>query len=187
MVKPLKYWSVSALQIFNGCIIVGSVALCAFLQPLRLPGMSFLSASPNWFLIWVVTWSATRSPLKAIIAGIAVGWVQDALTAPSPTHALGLAIAGFLVSRFERFRLLEENFISGALLVFIMAMLVEGVMALQYLQQSSLQGRWIGLGFWQYLQQVALLSGILSSLWTPALYVPLNAWWASVHPLIERH
>jgi rod shape-determining protein MreD len=182
MVKSLKYWSRSSLQVFNGCVIVGSVLLCAILQPLRLPGMTLLDAAPNWFLIWVVTWSATRSPLQAVAAGIAVGWIQDALTAPDPTHALGLAIAGFLVSNFSRFRLLQENFISGALLVFVMAMVVEGVLALQF----SLRGQWSATGLWPHLQQVALASAILSSLWTPILYVPLQAWWEAVHPLIDR-
>lgn len=182
MVKSLKYWSRSSLQVFNGCIIVGSVLLCAFLQPLRLPGMTLLSAAPNWFLIWVVTWSATRSPLQAVVAGIAVGWVQDGLTAPNPTHALGLAIAGCLVSGFSRFRLLQENFISGALLVFVMAILIEGILALQFL----FRGQWAGAGLWQHLQEVALASAILSSLWTPILYVPLQAWWETVHPLIDR-
>jgi rod shape-determining protein MreD len=180
--KSLKYWSRSSLQVFNGCVIVGSVLLCAFLQPLRLPGLTLLGAAPNWFLIWVVTWSATRSPLQAVVAGIAVGWIQDGMTSPTPTHALGLAIVGFLVSSFSRFRLLEENFISGALLVFVMAMLAEVVLALQFLSLRQ----WAAADLWPHLQQVALASAILSSLWTPVLYLPLQSWWEAVHPLLDR-
>jgi cell shape-determining protein MreD len=30
---------------------------------------------------------------------------------------------------------------------------------------------------WHYYQQVTLASAVLSSLWAPAIYFPLNHWW----------
>ena len=182
MAKPLKSWSRSSLMWLNSLIIVGSVAVCTILQPNRLPGMALLDASPNWFLIWVVAWSIKRSPLQGAIAGIALGWIQDGLTAASPTHAIGLGIAGFLTSSIDKERFIEEDFISAALVVFLMAMFVEGVLALQLL----LRGEWMAADIWLRLQRVALSSAIISSLWTPVVYVPLNRWWDRLHELQER-
>lgn len=182
MAKPLKFWSRSALLWFNGGVIVGSVALCALLQPSRLPGTVLLETSPNWFLIWIVTWSVKRAPFQSVVAGIAMGWIQDALTAPHPTHALGLGLVGFLTSRIDKERFIEEDFISAALLVFMMALLAESVFAAQLL----LRGSWLLPELWQHLQQVALSSAIITSLWTPVVYVPLNRWWDRLHELNER-
>jgi rod shape-determining protein MreD len=182
MAKPLKSWSRSSLTWLNSLIIVGSVAVCTILQPNRLPGMVLLDASPNWFLIWVVAWSVKRSPFQGAIAGVALGWIQDGLTATNPTHALGLGIAGFLTSSIDKERFIEEDFISAALVVFLMAMLVEGVLALQLL----LRGEWMATDIWLRLQRVALSSAIISSLWTPVVYVPLNRWWDRLHELQER-
>jgi rod shape-determining protein MreD len=182
MAKPLKLWSRSALMWLNGWIIVGSVVACALLQPSRLPGTVLLDTSPNWFLIWTVTWSVKRSPFQSVVAGVALGWIQDALTAPHPTHALGLALVGFLTSRLDKERFIEEDFISAALLVFLMAILVEGVLAVQFL----LEGNWLLPDLWLRLQRVALSSAIISSLWTPVVYVPLNRWWDRLHELNER-
>lgn len=182
MAKPLKYWSRSSLMWLNSWVIVGSVAACIILQPHRLPGMVLLDTGPNWFLIWAVTWSVKRSPFQSVIAGIALGWIQDSLTAASPTHALGLGLVGFLTSSLDKERFIEEDFISAALVVFLMAMLVEGVMAIQLL----LRGEWLLSDIWSRLQWVALSSAIISSLWTPVVYVPLNRWWDRLHALNER-
>jgi rod shape-determining protein MreD len=182
MAKPLKYWSRSALMWLNCWVIAGSVSACAMLQSHRLPGMVLLDTSPNWFLIWAVTWSAKRSPFQSVIAGIALGWIQDGLTAASPTHALGLALAGFLTSSLDKERFIEEDFISAALVVFLMAMLVEGVMAIQL----WFRGEWLPSDIWSRLQWVSLSSAIISSLWTPVVYVPLNRWWDRLHALHER-
>lgn len=182
MAKPLKSWSRSGLTWLNLWITLGSVLLCVALHPHQLPGMVLLKTSPNWFLIWVVAWSVKRSPLQGVIAGVALGWIQDGLTAANPTHAVGLGLAGFLISSLDKERFLEEDFISAALLVFIMALLVEGVMAGQLL----LRGEWPSAELWERLQQVGLSSAIISSLWTPVVYVPLNRWWDYFHELQDR-
>ncbi len=182
MAKPLKFWTSAALWWLNSWIIVGSVLLCALLQPNRLPGATLLDTGPNWFLIWTVTWSVKRSPFQSIVAGVALGWLQDGLTSPHPTHALGLGLAGFLTSRLDKERFIEEDFISAALLVFVMALSVEAVLGLQL----SVRGEWMPSEIWLRLQQVSLSSAIISSLWTPIFYVPLNRWWDRLHELSQR-
>ena len=182
MAKPLKFWSSAALQWLNGWIIIGSVFFCALLQPNRLPGATLLDTSPNWFLIWTVTWSVKRSPFQAAVAGVALGWIQDGLTSPHPTHALGLGLAGFLTSRLDKERFIEEDFISAALLVFLMAIFVEAILG----AQLFMRGEWMLSAIWQHLQRVALSSAIISSLWTPIVYVPLNRWWDRLYELNQR-
>ncbi|MEB3294956.1 MAG: rod shape-determining protein MreD, partial [Synechococcales bacterium] len=49
----------------------------------------------------------------------------------------------------------------------------ETIMALQF----SLLGTRSLVEIWKYHQLIALSSAILSSLWTPVLYFPLNRWW----------
>jgi hypothetical protein len=49
-----------------------------------------------------------------------------------------------------------------------------------------LGGKWIAADLWPHLQRVALSSAIISSLWTPLLYVPLNYWWGRFNTLMER-
>ncbi|MGB8700699.1 MAG: rod shape-determining protein MreD [Thermosynechococcaceae cyanobacterium] len=182
MAKPLLTWSYGALHRLNSVLVVGSVVLCALLQPHRLPGMTLLDVAPNWLLIWVVTWSVRRPPIQGAIAGIALGWIQDAMTAPHPTHAIGLGVVGFLTSSLDKQRFIEEDFISAALLVFLMAILAEGILA----TQIALRGEWVLPQIWIHLQQVALSSALISSLWTPLVYVPLNRWWDRLNFLTDR-
>ncbi len=183
MAKPLKFWSRSSLLRLNVLVLIGSVALCAILQAQRLPGMVLLNTAPNWLLIWVVSWSVQRAPWQGAVAGIALGWIQDGLTMANPSHALGLGIAGFLTSRIDKQRLIEEDFISATLIVFVMALVVETLTSIQF----ALQGEWLPATIWNHLQKVALSSAIISSLWTPVVYVPLNLWWDRVHKLTDRY
>ncbi|MEO0770290.1 MAG: rod shape-determining protein MreD [Cyanobacteria bacterium J06649_4] len=172
----------SRQQIWNWIVTVGSVLFCLLILPMRLPGMDILGVGPNWLLIWIVVWSMSRTPWDGAIAGLTLGLLQDGLTAPFPTHALGLALAGVLTARLRQRRFLQEDLISIALVVFGLAVITETAMALQLSAQflssednSTLYG---SLGsIWQYHQRVALSSAILSSLWAPALYYPLKRWW----------
>lgn len=164
-------WAVTVLSVF-ACLIV---------LPTRLMGMELLGVGPNWLLIWVVAWSVKRSPLQGALAGTALGLIQDGMTSHNPTHALSLALVGFLTARIQKQRYIQEDFISVALIVFGMAVIAETVTAIQF----SIQG----FGFfrrgpygtlaeiWQYHQRIALCSAILSSLWAPIVYYPLNRWW----------
>jgi len=175
MIKPLSQWSPIALNALNWLVIVGSVALCALALPVRLPGMELTGIGPNWLLIWVVAWSIKRTALQAIWAGIALGFIQDGMTSPYPTHALGLALVGFLTARLQKQRYLEEDFISVALIVFGMAVIAETAMAVQFSLLDSANAPLANI--WLHHQQAALSSAILSSLWAPAVYYPLNLWW----------
>jgi rod shape-determining protein MreD len=183
MAKPLRFWSRSSLQRLNIFVLVGSIVLCAILQPQRLPGMVLLNTAPNWLLIWVVSWSVQRAPWQGAVAGIALGWIQDGLTMANPSHALGLGLAGFITSRIDKQRFIEEDFISAALLVFVMALVVETLTSMQFV----LQGEWTPENIWPHLQRVALSSAIMSSLWTPVVYVPLNRWWDKFQKLVDRY
>jgi rod shape-determining protein MreD len=183
MVKPFRFWTRVALIRLNLGILLGAVVLCTLLQLYPLPGITLMGVQPNWLLIGVVTWSAKRTPLQGIVAGLALGWIQDGLTAAHPTHALGLALAGFLTSRVDKQRLIDEDFISAALLVFFLALVVEGILAGQF----ALRGDWNLEVLWLHLQRVGLSSAVLSSLCTPVLYVPLNRWWDELHDRLEPY
>lgn len=176
----LSRWHPSSLQVLNVAIIVGSVFLCLLLLPTRLPGMELLAVGPNWLLIWVVAWSVQRSAVQGAMAGLVLGLIQDGMTAPNPTHALSLAIVGILTARLQKQRYIREDFISIALIVFGMAVLAETIIAIQFSLQSfgttGVNARTLP-EIWLYHQQIALTSAILSSLWAPAVYYPLNRWW----------
>ncbi|KAM3097966.1 rod shape-determining protein MreD, partial [Phormidesmis sp. 146-12] len=84
--RPLVNWGVT----------IGSILICLILLPSRLPGMELAGIGPNWLLVWVVAWSVKRSVFQGAFAGLVLGLLQDGMTAPSPTHALSLAIVGAL-------------------------------------------------------------------------------------------
>jgi rod shape-determining protein MreD len=169
--RRLVTWSVTA----------ASALLCILLLPTRFPGMELLGVGPNWLLIWVVAWSVKRPAWQGAIAGLVLGLIQDGMTANQPSHAIALVIAGTLTARIQKQRFLQEDFISIALIVFGMAVLSETITALQFSISA-----WVGdresiqyslSRIWYYHQRIALSSAILSSLWSPVLYYPLNRWW----------
>lgn len=172
--------SSSTLPIWNWVVTIGSVLLCLLILPVRLPGMDIVGVGPNWLLIWVVAWSIGRTPWEGAIAGITLGLLQDSLTAPFPSHILGLTIAGFLTARMHQRRILQEDLISAVLVVFGLAIVTETAIALQLTVQHVFSEEPLhpNLGtVWLHYQQVALSSAILSSLWAPVLYYPLKRWW----------
>ncbi len=179
MVKPLKHWSPLNLNLLNYGITAGSALLCALALPLRFPGLELAGLGPHWLLIWVVTWSVKRSPLQGAIAGFCLGLIQDGLTAPQPTHALGLAVVGLITSRLNKQRFIQEDLISVALIVFVMAFVVELILMAQF----ALMGDRPLNELWARQPQIALSSALLSSLWTPVIYYPLNRWWQTVQKL----
>jgi rod shape-determining protein MreD len=175
------------LRLLDYGVIAGSVLICLLLLPTRFPGMEILSISPNWLLIWVVAWSVKRTAVQGGIAGLILGFIQDGMTSPTPTHAVSLAIVGILTARLQKQRYIREDFISIALIVFGMAVLAETIVALQFSWQSfwadNIEAR-RNLGqIWLYHQQVSLSSAILSSLWAPAIYYPLSRWWEQISDL----
>ncbi len=157
----------------------------------RGPGLELAGITPDWPLIWVVCWSVRRAAWQGAVAGVALGLLQDGLTQAQPTHALGLGLAGFLTARLQKQRFVQEDFISVALIVFGMTVISQTVMALQWTMLTSLSLRsagfalsWMGNeahrsveSIWITHQKITLTSAILSSLWAPVLYLPLNWCW----------
>ncbi len=115
----------------NILIIVGSVLALMMILPMRLPGTQVAGVGANWLLIWVVAWSLRRNVVEGAIAGIILGLLQDAMTGPSPTHVISLAVVGALTALLQKQRYIQEDFISVALIVFGMAIISETVVALQ--------------------------------------------------------
>jgi rod shape-determining protein MreD len=179
--KPLSRWHPGMRQLLNWTVTVGSVLLCLMLLPTRLPGMELLGIGPNWLLIWVVAWSIKRTVLEGVLAGIVLGMLQDAMTSPEPTHAITLGLVGLLTGLTQKQRFIQEDFISIALIVFVMAVLAETIFGLQLSLTGNRQVEYI----WAYYQRVALASAILSSLWAPVVYYPLNRWWQKMR-LLEQ-
>lgn len=168
--------------VVNCLVTAASVVLCLLISPTRLPGMELAGIGPNWLLIWVVAWSVKRTVLQGALAGITLGLIQDGMTAHSPTHVLSLMLVGILTARLQKERYLKEDFISIALIVFAMAVIAETVTAIQY----SFQGGRSLVEIWTYHQLIALGSAVLSSLWAPIVYYPLNRWWQHIYTLEQQ-
>ncbi|MHC5611141.1 MAG: rod shape-determining protein MreD [Nostoc sp.] len=181
-ILPLSRWHPGIRQLLSWIVTVGSVLLCLLLLPTRLPGMELLGIGPNWLLIWVVAWSVKRPVFSGAFAGIVLGLLQDSMTSPNPTHTLSLAIVGILTGLLKKQRFIEEDFISIAVIVFGMAVLAETIFGLQ-LTLSGDERKITDI--WTYYQRVALASAILSSLWAPVVYYPLNRWWQRMKVLEE--
>ncbi|MCT7949815.1 rod shape-determining protein MreD [Ancylothrix sp. C2] len=167
-------------RLLNTLVTLASLLLCLLILPTRLPGMTLLGIGPNWLLIWVVAWSVKRSWFLGAAAGIALGLIQDGMTSPIPSHALSLGIVGILTARLQKQRFIQEDFISVALIVFGMSVIAELITAIQF----SFLGERSLMEIWHDRQLLALSSAILSSLWAPVVYFPLNVWWGRMK-LIE--
>ncbi len=172
-VRSVSLWHQSLRQLIDWAVTVGSVLLCLLMLLTRFPGMELLGIGPNWLLIWVVAWSVKRTAFSGALAGIVLGLLQDAMTSPDPTHALSLGMVGFITGLIQKQRFIQEDFISIALIVFGMAVFAETIFGLQLVLMDN---RNVG-EIWAYYQQVTLASAILSSLWAPVVYYPLNRWW----------
>ncbi|NJM71019.1 MAG: rod shape-determining protein MreD [Scytonema sp. RU_4_4] len=172
-ITPLSRWHPRLRLITDWAIIIGSVMLCLLMLLTRVPGMELLGIGPNWPVIWVVAWSVKRTAFQGALAGVVLGLLQDAMTSPEPTHALSLAVVGSLTGLLQKQRFIQEDFISIALIVFGMAVWSETIFA----SQLILMGDRNAADIWAYFQKVALASAILSSLWAPVVYFPLNRWW----------
>ena len=163
-----------AQRYFLNCLItIGSLILSALLLPTRLPGTVLLGLGTHWLLIWVVAWSIKRQPWQGAIAGVAAGLIQDGMTLLGPSHVFSLALVGFLTGRIDKEKYIQEDFISIALIVFAMAVVAETFTAAQYTLVDF--ARLVSI--WTQHQQIAIVSALLSSLWAPVVYYPLNYCW----------
>jgi rod shape-determining protein MreD len=165
--------SVSLFKWLNVLVIIASVTLCSLLLLLRLPGMEILEITPNWLLIWVVAWSVKRTVWQGLIAGIALGLIYDGMTSADPSHVLSLVLVGVLTASLRKEEYLREDFISVALIVFFMSIIATTAIALQH----SLQHFRSLTEIWQDYQRIGIISALINSLWTPAIYYPLSRWW----------
>ncbi|MGC9505340.1 rod shape-determining protein MreD [Baaleninema sp.] len=179
--RSILGWHAFSRRALNWAVTIGSVMLCLLLLPTRFPGMELFGMAPNWLLIWVVAWSVKRSMWEGAVAGIVLGLLQDGMVADVPTRAISLAVVGMLTARLQKQRYIQEDFISVALIVFGMSVLADTITAIQFsIYSLRLPDRASFLSIeeiWDYYQQVALASAVLSSLWGPVLYYPLNHWW----------
>ena len=166
-------------KLLNWAVTIGSLLICILGMYTRFPSMTLMGIAPNWLLIWLVTWSVNRPVFLTVMAGIGLGMVQDGMTFTNvnvaPTHVLGLAIAGGITSLLQKQRYVQEDFISIALIVFGMAVIVETMHAVQLTLMGAKMDN-----VWALQQRIALSSAILSSLWSPAIYFPLSRWWRSL-------
>ncbi len=167
----MKFWF--RYSFVNSLVIGGSVTLCLLLSPTRLPGTELLGIGTNWVLIWVVVWSIKRTVFQGVMAGLVLGLIQDGLTGAYPSHVFSLVLVGFLTARLQKQRYIQEDFISVALIVFVMVIIAESITATQYFVAKVRPLEEI----YREYQQLVLSSAILSSLWAPVLYYPLNNWW----------
>jgi rod shape-determining protein MreD len=171
----------------NGFVNVGSVLLCTLLLPTRWPGMELLGIAPNWLMMWVVAWSVKRSVWEGTVAGVILGILHDSLSGSRlpdrlllPSHVLGLVVVGVLTALLQKQRYIQEELASIALITFFMGFVNEGVIAIQYWLQSQQPVMDFSNPLWLRYQQVAIATAVLSSLWMPVLYLPLNWWWQKV-------
>ena len=175
--------SFDLLKILNILFVVVSVAICAILMLLRIPGMELLATNPNWLLIWLVAWSLGRSVSQGAIAGLAIGWIYDGVLGIEPSHAIAFVAVGVLTSRLQKQRYIGEDFISIAFIVFFMTILAEAIFALLYLRTYSLSLAQV----WAKYQQVAIVSAIITSLWSPIFCYPFNLWQRKFRQLQKRY
>lgn len=162
--------SFDILKIINLIFLTVSVAVCTILMLLDLPGLELLETNPNWLLIWVVAWSVRRTIWQGAIAGLLMGWIYDGITVSPPSHVLGLVLVGVLTAGLQKQKYVGEDFITIAFLVFFMTAFADAIFAWQYAKVHFISFPEVARKY----QQVAIISAIITSLWSPAFYYPFN-------------
>ena len=157
----------------NIFIILSSVTLCSLLLMANFPAIEILGISPNWILILLIVWSVKRPIWQAAIAGISLGLLLDGITVSTPSHILSLVTVGVLTASLNKQKYIGEDLISVTIVAFFMAIIAETIIALQYIWEQILPLSQI----WQNYQRVVIISALINSLWTPAIYFPLNKYW----------
>ena len=160
------------LKVINLLFIITSVAVCIILMLVDIPGIELLEVNPNWLLIWVVAWSFKRSIWHGAIAGLIMGCIYDGITLSTPSHIFSFILVGILTSKLQTQKYLGEDFISVAFVVFFMTIFSEAIFAWQYSREHFLDM----VEVVQKYQQIAIISAIITSLWSPVFYYPMNLW-----------
>ena len=121
-------------------------------------------------MIWLISWSLSKSVWSSAIAGAIVGLIYDGITLATPSHVASFAIVGMVVASLQKQKYTGEDFISVAVIVFFMTITFEAIFAIQYLRMHLLD---ISDVLPKY-QQIAIISAIVTSLWSPVFYYPFN-------------
>ena len=160
------------LSVINLLFVTVSILVCTILMLVDIPGMELLETNPNWLLIWVVAWSLKRTVWHGAIAGTIMGCIYDGITLSNPSHVFSFVLVGIITSSLKTQKYLGEDFISVAFIVFFMTAFSEAIYVWQYNREY-----FMGIGETvQKYQQVVIVSAIITSLWSPALYYPMNLW-----------
>ncbi|MGK7896274.1 MAG: rod shape-determining protein MreD [Xenococcus sp. (in: cyanobacteria)] len=157
----------------NIFIILSSLTICSLLLMLNFPAIEILGISPNWILILLIVWSVKRPIWQAAIAGISLGLLLDGITVSTPSHILSLVTVGVIAASLNKQKYIGEDLISVTIMAFFMAIIAETIIALQYIWEQILPLSQI----WQNYQRIVIISALINSLWTPAIYFPLNKYW----------
>ena len=164
--------SFDVLSAINLLFVTASILLCIILMLVDIPGMELLEINPNWLLIWVVSWSLKRTIWHGAIAGIIMGCIYDGITLSNPSHVFSFVLVGILTSSIKTHKYLGEDFISVAFIMFFMTVFSEAIYVWQYSREYFMS---ISATIQKY-QQLVIVSAIITSLWSPALYYPMNLW-----------
>ena len=169
--------------------VVGSAGLCLLLLPTRLPGMEILGVGPSWLVMWTIAWSLHRSVWHAATAGIVLGLIQDGMTFTTttalgtvPTHVLSLTTVGVLAFLLHKRRYLDDTVFSASTAAFLLTIVSEVITGLQYLLEMAIEispaASIDSLNSLSTNQLPSILiTAVLSGLWMPVLYYPLQLWW----------
>ena len=131
---------------------------------------------PNWFVIWLSIWCIDRTLLQAVVAGFCLGWIQDSLTAPWPSHTIGMVViaTGFYYCFANRFW--KSDVLIIPLLVMFAVLINDGMLSMLFSLNDGLPL----LHVWQQQPQLFWISPLLSAIWTPAFFWPLRQWWMAL-------
>ncbi len=169
--------------------IVGSASLCLLLLPTRFPGMEILGVGPSWLVMWTIAWSLNRSLWHATTAGIVLGLIQDSMTATTtanlgimPTHVLSLTTVAVLAFWLHKRRYLDDTIISASVAAFLLTIASELITGVQYFLEIAIdrspEASLASLNYlWDNQSPMMLISAVLSGLWMPMLYYPLQLCW----------
>jgi rod shape-determining protein MreD len=181
-----------ARNVLHISTVMASAGVCLLLLPTRIPGMEILGTGPSWLVMWIIAWSVRRSMWHAATAGIVLGLIQDGMTFPAtatlgtvPTHVLSLTTVGVLAFWLHKRRYLDDTIFSVSIAAFMLTLVSELIAGLQYLLETAIQqspaASLDSLDLlWANQSSVILIAAVLSGLWMPILYYPLNFWWQKI-------
>lgn len=185
--------SPSIRNLLNLAVIVTSACLCIVLLPTRWIGMEIFGVGPSWLVMWTIAWSIRRSFWQATTAGVILGLIQDGMTlSQSPplgttatTHVLSLTAVGVLTVWLRKHRYINDGLFPVTVTAFMLTLLSEIILGLQHLLQiATVQipdfGSLTMNQMWNHQSPAMLTTALLSSLWMPILYQPLNLWWQKI-------